>query len=499
MATLKRLASQTAIYGLSTIMVRMLNYALAPLHTRVFTDQMDYGIISEMYAYVTFLNVLFMYGMETAFFRYATKELTDDGRKKIFGTAQLSLFISTILFVFILLFSAKPIANVLHYPQHSAYIFYFALIIGFDALVNIPFAKLRLENKPWKYFTIKLTNVLINISLNFFFLWPALKGNYTMFSAYGFTYNPDMGISYVFYANLVASAVTFLLFLPTFLQLHFDTTVWKQMMRYGLPLIIIGFAGMINETLDRVLLKYWLPGSMEENLKQVGVYSAVYKLSIFMTLAVQAFRMGAEPFFFSSSTEKNAPQTYARVMLYFVIICCCIFLSVGMFPDVFKIIIGENYHAGLFIVPILLLANLFLGVYYNMSVWYKLTDKTGFATIIPIAGAAITIGLNYFLIPLLGYAGAAWATLGCYFSMVVLSWIIGQQHYHVPYNLKKISAYIIISVLLCLIGLQCMHWFDQQVIIAAVLRIILLLAFAAFAWWLDIHSIKTQLTRNTKD
>ena len=490
MATLKRLASQTAVYGLSTIMVRMLNYALAPLHTRVFLDQADYGIISEMYAYVTFLNVLFMYGMETAFFRFASKELTNEGREKVFGTAQLSLFVSTLVFVFVLLFSASPIADALHYPDHSAYVFYFALIIGFDSLVNIPFAKLRLQNKPWKYFSIKLTNVLINIALNFFFLLPALRGNYTMFSAFGFTYNPAMGVSYVFYANLVASAVTFILFIPTLFKLHFNTEMWKRMMRYGLPLIIIGLAGMVNETLDRILLKYWLPGSIEENLKQVGIYSAVYKLAIFMTLAVQAFRLGAEPFFFSSSSEKNAPITYARVMLYFTIICCFIFLGVGMFPDVFKIIIGENYHSGLFIVPILLLANLFLGMYYNMSVWYKLTDKTAFATIIPLAGAAITILMNYFLIPVLGYAGAAWATLGCYFSMVLLSWLIGQRYYFVPYNIKKLSAYILISVVLCAIGLQSMHWFEKHVLLTIIIRSLLFFGFVFFAWWLDIHKLK---------
>jgi len=489
--SLKRLASQTAIYGLSTIMVRMLNYALAPLQTRVFTDQADYGIISEMYAYVTFLSVLFMYGMETAFFRFAAKEPSPLMREKVFGTAQLSLFSTTIVFVMALLFAAKPIAAMLGYPDHSAYIFYFALIIGLDALVNIPFARLRLENKPWKYFTVKLTNVLINIALNFFFLWPALMGNNSMFSAFGYTYNPAMGISYVFHANLVASAVTFLIFTPAFFKLHFSVSLWKHMIRYGLPLIIIGLAGMVNETLDRILLKYWLTGTMEENLQQVGIYSAVYKLAIFMTLAVQAFRLGAEPFFFTSSTEKNAPRTYAAVMLYFTIICCFIFLAVGMFPDVFKIIIGKNYHSGLFIVPILLLANLFLGMYYNMSVWYKLTDKTAFATVIPLAGAAITITLNYFLIPAMGYAGAAWATLGCYFSMVALSWIIGQKHYYVPYNLRKLAVYIFTSVLLCMLGLRFLHWFDQQVVLAVLFRIILFAVFFGFAWWLDLHKLKS--------
>lgn len=199
------------------------------------------------------------------------------------------------------------------------------MIIGFDTLVNIPFAQLRLENKPWKYFIIKLVNILINILLNFFFLWPALKNNYTLFEPFGFTYQPEYGIAYVFIANLIASGVTFLIFIPSMLHIKFDTAIWKKLMQYGAPLIIIGLAGMINETLDRVLLKYWGSGTLDENLKQVGIYSAVYKLSIFMTLAVQGFRMGAEPFFFSRSADKNAPALYAMVMKYFVVVCCVIF------------------------------------------------------------------------------------------------------------------------------------------------------------------------------
>ncbi|MFI5173114.1 MAG: lipopolysaccharide biosynthesis protein, partial [Chitinophagales bacterium] len=371
-SSLKKLASQTAIYGLSTILVRALNYLLAPLHTRVFTDQADYGIISEMYAYVTFINVVCMFGLETAYFRFASNNSNSLDKTKVFYTAQISLIVSTVILVGALIFSSGSIATALNYPGKNNYIIFFALIIGFDTLVNIPFAKLRLENKPWKYFSIKLTNITINILLNLFFLLPALKHDHTMFEFLGFTYQPEYGIAYVFIANLIASAVTFAIFIPTLLHLKFDIVIWKKLMRYGSPLIIIGLAGMINETLDRILIKYWGSGTLNENLKQVGIYSAVYKISIFMTLAVQGFRMGAEPFFFSQSSEKNAAATYARVMKYFVIICCFIFLGVGMFPDIFKIIIGENYHSGLKIVPILLLANLFLGIYYNQSIWYKL-------------------------------------------------------------------------------------------------------------------------------
>ena len=488
MRPLRQLATQTAIYGFTTILVRMLNYLLAPLHTRVFTDQADYGIISEMYAYVTFINVIAMFGLETAFFRYASNNTNALDKNKIFGSAQLSLIFTTILMVGILLISAGDIATALNYAGRNNYIIFFALIIGFDTLTNIPFAKLRLENRPWKYFTFKFINILVNILLNLFFLWPALKNDFTMFSGLGYTYQPEYGILYVFIANLIASAVTFSLFIPELFHIKFDLDIWKKMMRYGAPLIILGLAGMINETLDRVLIKYWGSGTLTDNMKQVGIYSAVYKISIFMTLAVQGFRMGAEPFFFKQSLEKNAPITYANVMKYFVIACCIIFLGVGMFPDIFKIIIGEEYHEGLHIVPILLLANLFLGIYYNQSVWYKLTDKTVFATIIPLVGAVITIGLNFILIPVLGYTGAAWTTLSCYFSMVVMSFIIGQKHYHVPYNLRKIIAYLFVSILLCLAGLGIYNTLENY-ILSVVTRVILLALFFIFSWWLDISKL----------
>ncbi|MBC8045324.1 MAG: polysaccharide biosynthesis C-terminal domain-containing protein [Fimbriimonadaceae bacterium] len=492
---LRKLAGQTAVYGLSTILVRMLNYLLAPLHTRVFLDQGDYGIISELYAYVTFLNVLFMYGMETAFFRYAKKENSLAENKTVFSTAQASLLFSTILFILPLLFFSGKIADALSYSGHGEYIIYFAFIIAFDTLVNIPFAKLRLQNKPWKYFNIKLLNIGINVLFNFFFLLPALLDNYRLFSFTGFVYNPEHGVAYVFIANLIASAVTFLIFAKDYFKIHFDKTIWEKMMRYGTPLIIIGLAGMTNETLDRILLKYWLPGTTEENLKQVGIYSAVYKISIFMTLAVQAFRMGAEPFFFSHASEKNARRTYADVMKYFVIICCIIFLGVGMFPDIFKIIIGENYHAGLNIVPVLLMANLLLGIYYNQSVWYKLTDKTFYATRIVLVGAAITILVNYLLIPRFSYTGSAWGHLITYFSMVVMSYFIGQKYYSVPYNLRKIGLYLLVSIILCWLGLQFMNWFDFSIIMSYIMRFLLIILFFILAYWLDVGVILKRIKK----
>jgi len=484
---LRQLMTQTAIYGMSTILVRVLNYLLAPLHTRVFTEQADYGIISELYAYVTFINVICMFGLETAYFRFAAGNSRFD-KDKVFGSAQISLISSTVLLMAPLLLFSHDIANILGYPGKGIYVRYFAGIIAFDTLVNIPFARLRQQGRPWRYFLIKLSNVMINIFLNVFFLWPALKGDHSLFDSFGFSFKPEHGVAYVFLANLIASATTFLLFFPGMLRLRFDAEVWKRLIGYGAPLIIIGLAGMINETLDRVLIKYWGDGTMLENLQAVGIYSAVYKLAIFMTLAVQGFRMGAEPFFFNRSSEKNAPLLYAVVMKYFVIACCIIFLCVGMFPDLFRIIIGPAYHAGLHIVPVLLLAQLFLGIYYNQSVWYKLTDKTTFATIIPIFGAILTLVLNWLLIPKYGYAGAAWTTLACYLSMVVLSWFIGQKYYPVPYPLRKIFTYIFLSVAICIAGLWVLRITDS-LIVTSVLRLIFLSAFIAFAWWLDLGKL----------
>ena len=479
--------SQTAIYGLSTIVVRMLNFLLAPLHTRVFLDQADYGIISEMYAYVTFLNVIFMYGMETAFFRFASGKDPHDHRK-VFGTAQGSLIVTTVLFTGVLLLLSSRIATFLQYPGHGEYVVYFALIIGFDSLVNIPFARLRLEQRPWRYFVIKLGSIGINVFFNFFFLLPAILQKPDMFGFIGFHFKQEQAVGYVFIANLIASAATFAIFLPGMRRLSVDKLLWKKLMLYGMPLVLIGLAGMINETFDRVLLKYLLPGTLEENLAQIGIYSAVYKISIFMTLAVQGFRMGAEPFFFHQSSSDNAPKVYALVMKYFVIVCCIIFLGVGMFPDVFRIIIGENYHEGLGIVPVLLFANLLLGVYYNQSVWYKLTDKTLYATIIPVAGAVLSIVANIILIPIAGYEGAAWSRLLCYASMVILSHMIGQKYYHVPYNVRKILAYFAISIVLCLAGLW-LHDGLGEGSTSFALRLGLIALFTGFAWWLDGRSL----------
>ena len=467
--TIGNLAGQTLIYGMSTVGGRFLNYLLVVVHTNVFA-QAEYGSVSELYAYVGFFVILFTYGLETSFFRYSQK-LGKDPR--VYGTALRSIIVSSIALSGLIAIGSQPIANLLRYPQHPEYIAYLGAILGLDAIAAIPFAKLRADNRPAWFAIVKLTNIGINIGLNVLFLiiLPAVND----------AFQRDIG--YVFLANLVASAVTLLLLLPQMKGLRggFSLSLWKPMLRYGWPLVVVGLAGMINELIDRPMLKYLLPGTLQENLAQVGIYSACYKLSILMTLFIQAYRYAAEPFFFAQASKENAPQLYAQVMKYFVIAGVLIFLVVMLFIDVFKFLIGPEFHGGLHIVPILLMANLFLGIYYNISIWYKLTDKTITGAFIALIGAVLTIVLNIMLIPVLGYEGSAWTTLAAYFGICVISLGVGQRHYHIPYRLDRVLFYILIGL-----GIYFTDRFLisnlHSMLLTTALRLALLGFFIAVAW-----------------
>lgn len=448
---LRKLAGQTAIYGTSTIVARLINYVLVPIHTYIFSPE-KYGVVGEMYAYVALLIVLLTYGMETAFFRFYDKKSNE--REKVYGTTIISLLVSSAVFLVFMIFMAQPIASLIRYPGHSEYIIWFSLIIVFDAVSTIPFAKLRALNRPKMFAFFKIFSISVCFLLNVIFLYvfPYFYNNHILYNVISFIYNPSIGVGYIFIANLIATGSTVLLLfivLPH-KKLQFDTTVWKRMIKYALPLLIFGLAGNINETFDRILLKYLSPADIA--LSQVGIYSACYKISILMTIAIQGFKYAAEPFFFSYSKETDAKDIYAAVMKYFVIICLLIFLGVMLYIDVVKYFIGEKYHEGLGIVPILLLANMFLGVFYNLSIWYKLTDKTRFGAYLSIFGAIVTLAMNFLLIPIIGYMGSAWATFTCYCSMMVLSYFIGQKHYYVKYNLKKIFSYFGLALILYFIS-----------------------------------------------
>lgn len=456
MSSLKKLAGQTAIYGLSSIVGRFLNYLLVPLHTGVFsTDQ--FGIITEMYAYVAFLVILLTYGMETAFFRFSTKE--SDTKEKVYTTIIYSLASSTTLFILLSIIFQHDVANWLRYPNNSEYVVWFAIIVGLDALSSIPLARLRQENKSFRFAFVNLSNVFVNIVLNLFFIGyclPMHQAGNTNFLIETF-YNPEIGVGYVFIANLAASVFKFLLLLPEMLKARygFDKAVLKEMLIYSMPLLIAGLAGIINETLDRIMLKRILFDSLGEKgtMSIIGIYGANYKVSIIITLFIQAFRYAAEPFFFAQAKEKDPHKTYAKVMNYFVIVCATIFLGVMLYIDILKYFIpNQAYWVGLNVVPILLLANVFLGIYYNQSVWFKLTDKTRYGALLAIFGAVITVSVNYIFIPEYNYIASAWATLACYGSMMVASYFLGQHFYPVPYNLGKIFGYIMAAVSLYFIS-----------------------------------------------
>ncbi|NPA68968.1 MAG: oligosaccharide flippase family protein [Chlorobi bacterium] len=448
----KKLAGQTAVYGFSSIAGRFLNYLLVPLYTRLFLPA-EYGVVTDLYAYAGFLFVLLTYGIETAYFRYSEKHSNPD---EVFFAAVTPLFVTTSIFIFFVVLFAQPVAAFLKYPEHSEYVVLFALIIGADVMTTVPFAKLRRENKAVKFAIFKFINITLNIGFNLFFLLlcPYLKEHYP--DSFVASFYSGRSIVYIFISNLIASAITLMLFVPDFFRIkyRFSHKILKQLLIYGLPLLFAGLAGMVNEVIDRILLKYLLtipPDVTDaENyvFSQIGIYGANYKLSVLISLFIQAFRYAAEPFFFSHQKEKNARKTYAEVMNYFIIFGLLIFLGIMLYIDAVKYFINERYWSGLKIVPILLFANLFLGIVYNLSVWYKLTDKTRFGAYIAGIGALITVVLNVVLIPKIGYLGSAWATFFCYFSMMIISYFWGRKHYGIDYSLKKAGFYVFLALLI---------------------------------------------------
>ena len=454
MSSIKKLAGQTVWYGLSSIAARFLFYLLTPYFTNKLSVA-GYGDMSILYAAIPFLNVIFTYGIETAFFRFATK---DEYKKDIYSTATISILCSTFLLTSILIFFRSSIAHLLRLDNHPEFITYSAIIIALDTLATLPFAKLRLDQRPRKYALIRLSTIILQIVIIYFLVSVcpriAVKNPYGFIATF---YKPNYGVGYIIIANLCASLFALVLLHKEFFsfEFKFNRKVWIVMIIYSMPLIIAGFGGMINETFDRIMLSWLAPVSNVEAAKdQVAIYSACYKLSILITLFIQAFRMGAEPFFFKQAEGANPQKVYARVMKFFVITITIMFLVVAMYIDLWKYFLSTDpaklkiYWTGLKVVPILLLANMFLGIYYNLSIWYKLTHKTIAGAYITLIGAAITLVINFIFIPYFGYMACAWATFFCYGSMMVISFLWGQKDYRIPYAWKKLSAYIIIVVLL---------------------------------------------------
>jgi O-antigen/teichoic acid export membrane protein len=456
---IKRLAGQTAIYGVPTILGRILGYLLVPLYTRVFLPG-EYGTVNVFYSYAAFLKVILTYGMETAFFRFTEHE---DDKEKVYSTGMISLLISSVVFLFFVSFFSESIARWIEYPDSRNYIIWFGWILALDAVSSIPLARLRAQNRARRFASINMINIVINIGLNLFFILLCpfiLKNYYGSFTAHAISliYRPDWGIEYIFISNLVASSVTLLLLSPEMIVVKWriNPVLWRKMFFYAFPLLFAGMAGIINETFDRLLLRYLLPVSSDAATYQVGIYAACYKISILMTIFIQAYRYAAEPFFFAQAKEKDAKATYARIMDYFIIAVSLIFLVTMLYLDDFilPILVGKKYWEGRGVIPVLMLANLFLGVYYNLSIWYKLTGKTQWGAWLSLIGAIITLVLNFWWIPLssdhliFGYYGSAWATFICYGTMMILSYLIGQKYFPVKYNLLKFAGYLGLAVFL---------------------------------------------------
>ena len=457
MSTLKKLASDTAIYGVSSIGGRLLNYLLVPFYTGVF-EAGEYGVVTQVYAFVAFLNVLYLYGLETAYFRYANRYREDEPR--IFKTAFTSIFCSSLLLSGLLCLLADPIADALGAPGKEHYVYWFAAILSIDAIMAIPFARLRLQGRPVKFAAAKLGNIVLNIGLNIFFLvfcYDILKGEYLQELQpliAGF-FRPEWGVDYVFLSNLIANAAWILILFPELMQARFqlDKGYWKQMLIYAYPLLFMGIAGATNEMMSRSMLQYILPERFYPDLSNeevLGIFGACYKLSIFMNLVIQAFRFASEPFFFSKAADRNSPTTFAQVMQYFVIACCFIFFAVSINLHWISPLVLQDaiYWRGIEIVPVLLLAYLFFGIYMNLAIWFKLADKNKYGTWFTVSGAILTIILNYTLIPLWGMMGAAVSTLVVYAFMAFICYWYGQKHYPIPYRLAHSLGYILGSTLL---------------------------------------------------
>lgn len=486
----KKLAGQTAIYGGTTVLSRLLNYLLVPLHTYLFSNAADYGVVGELYAWTSLFIVILTYGMETAFFKFSQD---DEIKDRVYSTVVGSLFVTSTLFIVLCSVFAQPIADWLRYPAHPEYVRWFSVIIGVDALTSIFFAHLRFLNKALRFAAVKLTNILVNVLLNLFFLllcpWLLTKNPDSAFV--NAIYNPEIGVGYIFIANLVASVVTLLMLFPGILKQKFvfDWALWKKMFRYAFPLLIFGLAGIVNETMDRVLIKRLSLAA--EPQASVGIYSACYKISILMTIVIQAFKYAAEPFFFRKAKDKDAKETYAEVMTLFVLVCSVIFTGIMLYMDIVQYFVGETYRVGLPIVPILLMANLFLGIFYNLSIWYKLTGQTKFGAYIAIFGAVITLVLNWLLIPRFDYMGAAWTTFACYLSMMVVSYLLGQKYYHVDYDLKRILFYLLFAVAVYGLSVGVNRWLGIESVGARLaVNTAILLGYLGVLAWMNREEIR---------
>lgn len=476
---IKKLLGQTAVYGLSSIVGRFLNYMLVPLYTAVLPVA-TYGVVSELYAYVAFLIVFLTFGMETAYFHFLQKR---DDKQAVFNSSFLSVLMLNGGFILLLLLLYQPFANAMLYGDHPEYIILLGIIVVIDAISALPLAKLRAEERAVKFAVIQFSSILVNIGLNLFFL-------YFLFDPA----RPDEGVLFILIVNLISSLVK-----PVALFKDFTGIVWKidfsaikELVKYAFPLMIAGMAGIVNETIDRILLKQMLFDGTAESLKyateQVGIYSANYKLAMLVTIFLQAYRYAAEPFFFAQSKSLDRDKQYRRIMNFLVAVLCLIFLMVTLNLEIFKLFIrSEAFYVGLKVVPILLLANIFLGIYINQSIWYKLSGQTKFGAYIAIGGALLTVLVNVIFIPTYGYMASAYATLIVYAAQTIASFLLSRKYYPIKYNIRKFFLYMGVALLFFFIG-RSIHFENSY--IQFVSRNLLLVLFLGLVWVMEKSSFQ---------
>ncbi|MBK7409684.1 MAG: polysaccharide biosynthesis C-terminal domain-containing protein [Saprospirales bacterium] len=493
MSQVRKLASDTMIYGVSSILSRLLNYLiLTPYLTRVFLEG-AYGEISILFTYAGILTVLFTYRMETSFFRFGSR---NEEMEKTFSTGSISLLASTLVFSILVLLSLQPLANWLHYPDDPEFILLVLGIIILDTLTALPFARLRLEGRPVRFAALKTAQILLTVLFIFFLLevLPVLAQKGVGWADYLF--DPEMRVGYVFLANLLASGSVLVCFIPKYLKMRwtFDRSLWRQMIRYAMPLVIVGLAAVVNQLIALPLLENLLPGTLEENRAQTGIFSAASKLAILMNLFTQAFNYAAEPFFFHHAARSDSREIYAQTGQAFALVGSFVFLGIMLYLDLIQFFIGAHMRGGLGVVPILLLAYFFLGLYYNFSIWYKLADRTIMGALISMGGVVITLVLNFWLVPIpsIGYYGGAWAALACFGFMAIASFITGRKYFPIPYPIGRMMTYIGVAIALYALSILFGHW---PLGVRLLANTALLGVFALIIYRLDGATLRAMISR----
>ncbi|MBR0177025.1 MAG: lipopolysaccharide biosynthesis protein [Bacteroidales bacterium] len=479
------LAKQTAIYGLSSIIGRFLNYMLVPIHThRMAAESGGYGIVTNLYAYTALLLVILTFGMETTFFRFSNKENVNPNNA--FSTAGLSVGFVSLVFLILVSVFLKPIAGALDYALHPEFVEIMAIIVAFDAFQSILFARLRYENRPIKFMTLKLSFIVLSLLLNIFIFYvaPYLQGRFPTIMEW---YHTSYQVGYIFIANLICTTLVFLGFIPEIKKLRtgIDRDLLKEMLKYTWPILLLGLAGILNQVADKIVFKKIVPGL--EGEEQLGIYGACVKIAMIMAMITQAFRYAYEPFVFGGKRDTANKETQATVMKYFIIFTLLAFLAVVMYMPLLQYLVGADYREGLGVVPIVMMAEIFMGIYFNLSFWYKLTDETWWGAIFSGIGCAVLLAINFIFVPQYGYMACAWGGFAGYATCMVLSYFVGQKKAPIPYDLK--SAFLYFAVAIALYFAQ-KYIHIESTVWTLVVNTALLLVFFAFICWREKDLVK---------